>query len=90
MYVYVGQDPFLMSKTLPLRNFGNQPITLKYRKDTRSVEEEKNVSEVCEGSQIEEEESNVEIKILPREKRVKERDIAYVQEKVQEWRRYYE
>ena len=33
---------------------------------------------------------NAEIKAVPREKRVKERKIGYVYDRVQEWRRFYE
>lgn len=41
---------------------------------------------------LDEEEMNLETnsRVIPREKRVKERKIGYVRERVMEWRRYYE
>lgn len=40
----------------------------------------------------EEEDNNFDVstKAIPREKRVKERKIGYVYERVMEWRKYYE
>lgn len=35
-------------------------------------------------------EEEINLRAIPREKRVKERKIGYVYDRVMEWRRYYE
>ena len=54
--------------------------------DIKVKEEEE---EMEENNKIGKSDNMVNIQIKPREKRVKERTIGYVREKVVEWRKYY-
>lgn len=63
--------------------------------NNKRVGESRGYSDFSENTyQINEEEDingiSSDVKAIPREKRVKERKIGYVYDRVQEWRKYYE